>query len=176
MYRTEAERVAASLMTFPVGSRKTYSYFGWMMGTLPPFAMVFKIIGETALYNRFSILLITLLAMAGLATGIVGYATGRFIPAAVGYASSFRLPNRALLLSMFGLAWGAVSGAIGGLFLFVVGSVFAGIVGGLVGAVALPVLATLHSLMRRGDVIEARHFLPIAFGITLTLCGLIAGL
>ncbi|MEO8574225.1 MAG: hypothetical protein ABI481_09675 [Pyrinomonadaceae bacterium] len=161
-------------MTSPIDSRKAYSYFGLMIGALPPFAMVFRGIDKTFPSDRLLVFFL-LLALAGVATGIVGYATGRFIPSAVRYASRFRFPNRILLLLAMGFAWGAVSGAIGGLFLYVVGSIFAGIVGGLVGAVVLPILATTHSMMRRGDLIEMKHFLPIAFGITLTFCAFILG-
>ena len=162
-------------MTSPIDSRKAYSYFGLMIGSLPPLAMLFNWIGGLARVDGLFVLLLLTTVAAG-ATGAVGYSTGRYIPAAVKYASRFGFPNHLLLLSMFGFAWGAISGAIGGLFLFVIGAVPGSIVGGVVGATVLPVLATLHSLMRRGDLIEMKHFLPISFGITLTLCAFILGL
>jgi len=174
LYRTEAERIDYSLMTWPIDSRKTFAVFGLMIGLMPPVALVLKGIGETTPGDRVDVFLAVLTA-AGIATGIIGYVTGRFIPAAISYTSKFRFPNRVFLLSMIGLAWGMVSGAIGGLFLFIIGSILAGIVGGLVVAVVLPVLVALRSFVRRGDFIEVKHFLPIAFGITLTLCALILG-
>jgi hypothetical protein len=162
-------------MTSPINSSQAYSYFGLILGALPPFTMVIKWIGGTTSVEGPSVFLV-LLALAGAATGLVGYSTGRFIPVAVRYASKFRFPNRVLLLSMFGLAWGGVSGLVGGLFLSIIGSIFAGILGGVAGAITLPVLVALHSMMRRGDLIETKHFVPIAFGITLTVCALILGL
>jgi hypothetical protein len=175
LYRTQGERIDSSLMTSPIDSRKAYSYFGLMIGSLPPLAMLFNWIGGLARVDGLFVLLLLTTVAAG-ATGAVGYSTGRYIPAAVKYASRFGFPNHLLFLSMFGFAWGAISGAIGGLFLFVIGAVPGSIVGGVVGATVLPVLATLHSLMRRGDLIEMKHFLPISFGITLTLCAFILGL
>ena len=175
MYRTERERMDTSLMTSPIDSRKVYSYFGLIIGALPPSALALNFISGLNQIGGLPIILL-LLTLAAATTGTVGYAAGRYISAAVNHASRFRFPNHLLFLSVCGLAWGAVSGAIGGLFLFVFGFVPAGIIGGLVGAVVLPILATLHSLMRHGDFIEMKHFLPIAFGITLTLCALFVGL
>src|SRR5215207_131557 len=60
LFSTNAERVDASLMTSPIDSRKAYSYFGLMIGTLPPFAMVFKGIGETMPSDRLSVFFLLL--------------------------------------------------------------------------------------------------------------------
>ena len=121
------------------------------------------------------LLFLFLLTAAGIGTGVAGYTTGRFVPSLVERIWKFHVANRLALLSLTGFAWGAVSGAIGGLFLFIIGSVFAGIIGGLVGAVARPMLVGLRAPLRRGDFIELKHFLPIAFGITFSLCALVLG-
>src|SRR5215218_8754369 len=102
--RTDSQRIDPSLMTSPIDSRKVYSYFGLMIGALPPYSLALKVLSETIPYDRFPILLIALLVAAGLATGIVAYVTGRFIPAAVSRASRLRLPNSIAVLSMIGLA------------------------------------------------------------------------
>ncbi len=175
MYRSERERIEASLMTRPIDSRKTFAYFGLIFGALPPAALVFKIIGETMPVEQAPILFLILLSAAGVGTGVAGYASGRFIPSMIERIGKVHVMNRLALLSLTGFAWGAVSGAIGGLFLFIIGSVFAAITGGVVGAVALPVMVGLRAPLRRGDYIELKHFLPIAFGITLSLCALVLG-
>jgi hypothetical protein len=176
LYRTDRERTEASSMSSPIDSNKVFAYFGLTIGTLPPFALAFKIIGEGITDEPVAGLFLALLAAAGIATGSMGYALGRVVPSALSYAEQFRVPNRIAFLAMVGFAWGAVSGAVGGLLLFVIGSIFAALAGGLVGAVALPILAAFHSALRRGELIEMKHFLPIAFGITLTLCAFILGL
>ncbi len=176
MYRSERERLDAYLMTCPIDSRKAFAYFGLMIGSLPPFALVLRIIGETMPADRIPLMFLILLTAAGVVTGVAGYASARFIPSALDRVSNFRLPNRIALVTLIGFAWGSVSGAVGGLFLFIVGALFAGIAGGGIGAMTLPILVLFHSALRRGDFIEIKHFLPIAFGITLTLCALILGL
>ncbi len=173
VYRNDRERLDAFLMTYPIDSRKAFAYFGLMIGSLPPFALVLKIISETMPPSSIPIMFLVLLTAAGVMTGIAGYASARFIPSAIDRVSHFGLPNRIALLTLIGFGWGAVSGAVGGLFLFIVGAIFAGIVGGIIGAVTFPVLVVLFSSLRRGDFIEMKHFLPIAFGITLSLCAFI---
>ena len=171
----DREKVAVSMMSCPIDSKKAFAYFGFMIGVMPPFALVLKIVSETMPASRIPGLFLTLLTVAGTATGVVGYATGRLIPAWVNAISGFALPNRIAFLSLIGLGWGAVSGAVGGLFLFFIGALFGGIAGGVIGAVSLPVLVGMHSLLRSGDFIELKHFLPIAFAITLSLCAFILG-
>ena len=176
LYRSDRERVEAGLMTKPIDSKKAFSYFGLLIGTMPPFALVFKIISETAAVERMPVLFLVLLGAAGVTTGVVGYASGRFVPAAISGFGRFRLANHVVLLSLVGFVWGAVSGAIGGLFIFIIGAFVAAIAGGVIGAVTLPLLVAFHIALRRGDLIEVKHFLPVAFGITLSLCAFILGL
>lgn len=164
-----------SLMVRPVDSNKAFAYFGLIVGSLPPFALVFKVIGETIHVERVPVLFLVLLTAAGVGTGVAAYASGRLVASLVGRMGNFHVANRVALLSLTGFAWGAFSGAIGGLFLFIIGSVFAAIIGGMVGSVALPLFVGLREPLRRGDMIEVRHFLPIAFGITFSLCALLLG-
>jgi hypothetical protein len=175
LFRSERDRIEAALMSRPIESKKVFAYFGLMIGSLPPFALVFNVIGSIAPTEGGPLLFLVLLTAAGIATGIAGYASGKYVPSALRRISKFSFPNRVALMSLTGFAWGAVSGAIGGLFLFIIGSVFAAIAGGFIGAVALPVLVALHTPLRHGDCVELKHFLPIAFGITLSLCALILG-
>ena len=160
-------------MVNPLNSKQVYSYFGYLIGTLPPAAIAMKLsFNPEPMAGLFTILIAT----AGIITGLVGYATGKYIPAAISSVKNFRLPNRIALLSLIGLMWGVVAGAAGGILIFVIGALVAAMVGGFVGAITLPVLVALHQGFRRGDLMETRHFLPIGFGITGTLCALILGL
>lgn len=160
-------------MVTPLSSKQVYSYFGLLIGILPPVGIALKLsVNPDAVAGFFVILIAT----AGIVTGLVGYATGKYVSKAVASLKDFSLPNRIALLSLIGLMWGALAGAAGGILIFVIGALFAGIMGGLVGAVALPFLATLHQTLRRGDLMEARHFFPIGLGLSATLCALILGL
>ena len=174
LYRDDGERQRAELMKNPLDSRKALGYFGLMIGSLPPLSLAIKVLlSEGAGMIVFSVLM----AVAGILTGIVGLALGRrFACGALRKMSSFALPNRVALWSVLGLAWGIISGAAGGVVFLLVGSIPGAIIGGMVGAVTVPSMIALHSTVRMGDFIEAKHFLPIAFGITLSLCAFIAGL
>jgi hypothetical protein len=74
------------------------------------------------------------------------------------------------------ILWGIIAGGSGGLIIFLVGAFFGAFVGGTVGAVALPAFAVFHRVLKRGDVMEYKHFLPLALGVTLTICSFILGL
>ncbi len=63
LYRTDRERIEAGLMTNPINSRKAFSYFGLLIGTMPPFALVFKIISETIAVERIPVLFLVLLGL-----------------------------------------------------------------------------------------------------------------
>ena len=115
--------------------------------------------------------------LALILTGLAGFGLGRrYVPRAVQYASGFRMPSRLFIWILIGLAWGMLSGAAGGAVILLIGSILGAIIGGVVGAVTVPIMIGLHTLMRAGDFIEAKHFLPIAFGITLPVCALVLGL
>jgi hypothetical protein len=175
MFRSDRERLESGLMRSAIDSKKAFSYFGYMIGTMPPATLAMKAIAEGAGNGSSDALFLMLLIVAGTVTGLVGYAMGTFIPASVRLASNLRLPNRIAVYSLIGFAWGAVAGIAGGLFLFIIGAVFGGLAGGAVGSVAVPIFVLSHEALRRGDLVEIKHFLPIAFGITLSLCAFILG-
>jgi len=174
-FRTDRERLEAVLMTAPIDSQKAFAYFGYVIGTMPPAALAMKVVSEGGSAGSSDALFLILLLTAAAVTGMAGYVTGSFIPGLISRVIDFRLPNRIAMFSLIGVAWGIVSGAAGGLFLFVVGAIFAGIAGGIIGAVTVPIFIVCHEALRRGDFIEIKHFLPIAFAITLSLCAFILG-
>ena len=174
LFKSEPQRRKAMLMTRPMDSRRAFGIFGAMMGSLPPLALAVQILVDSR--GRLTGLFL-LIAAAAVVTTIVAFQIGRsYVPGALRYISGFSLPNRLALWSFLGLVWGAVSGAAGGLLILLVGSIFAGIVGAMIGAIAVPLMVGLHSSVRVGDFIETKHFLPIAFGVILSICAFILGL
>lgn len=81
-----------------------------------------------------------------------------------------------LALPFVGILWGILAGGAGGIIIFVVGAVFGAMLGAAVGSVALPVFAIFHRLLKTGEFIDRRQFLPLAFGITLIISAFILGL
>jgi hypothetical protein len=81
----------------------------------------------------------------------------------------FALPFR-------GVLWGIITGGAGGIIVFFIGAFFGALLGSMVGSVALPAFTVFHRLLKKGDLMDARHFLPIGFGVTFIICALILGL
>ncbi|HEX8247249.1 MAG TPA: hypothetical protein VF599_03615, partial [Pyrinomonadaceae bacterium] len=81
-----------------------------------------------------------------------------------------------LAMPFIGVLWGIITGAAGGIFIFVIGAFVGALVAAAVGSVALPAFAVLHRWLKRGDSIEEKHFFPIALGISCIITALILGL
>jgi len=79
-------------------------------------------------------------------------------------------------LPFVGMLWGILAGGAGGIIIFVIGAIFGAALGGAVGMAALPALAVFHRLLKKGDQLDRKHFLPIAFGIIFTISAFILGL
>ncbi len=79
-------------------------------------------------------------------------------------------------LPFVGILWGIMAGGAGGIISFVVGAFFGPLIGSLVGAAALPFFSIFHRLLKRGDKMENKHFLPLAFGIAFIISAFFLGL
>lgn len=175
LFRTERERLEAAAMTSPIPPEKAFALFGLMIGALTPAAIFIRVLWDGGLRPENAWLLI-LLILTNFTAAITGFFTGKLVGRSVAYLHDLSFSRAILLLPLLGLIWGMAAGAAGGVFMFIVGALFGSVVGGAVGAVVLPVFATLHRLTKRGEMIETRLFLPLAFGVTLTICSFILGL
>ena len=81
-----------------------------------------------------------------------------------------------LMLPLIGAAWGAVAGFAGGLVFFGLGAIAGLICAVPVGIIAFTLFAPLHRLLARGGMIDARHFWPLACGVTMIISALILGI
>lgn len=160
------------MMRNPMSLEKTFSYFGLLLGALPPAAMFIKV----AIDARIEGWVFGVMLVINLISAVVGYLSGKTIAKAVRSLEKQSWLNMVLILPFLGLLWGIVSGAAGGIVVFIVGAFFGAILGGIVGSAALPIFTIFHRLLKRGESIEQKHFLPLAFGVTLTICGFIFGL
>lgn len=176
MFRTSRERYEAHLIRRPLPATTVFGLFGLIIGSLPPLAIAVKSISETVTLRPPHFILIALLVVSSIVTGIVGAVLGRRVPAAIDSARGLRIPNRLAALVLLGISWGAVSGIAGGVFLFLFGAFFGAIVGAVIGALTVPAMVTMYEILRRGEVMDSRHFAPIAIGLTLAVCAFIIGL
>lgn len=159
-----------------MSSVTVFSTFGLMVGMLPLLAIAFKTISVPIRVELHHLFFLFLLAISTIATGLVGAALGKGVPTTLDAIRKLRTPNQIAALIGTGVAWGAVAGAAGGVFLFLIGALVGAFIGGFIGAIAVPPMAFAYEVLRRGDVMDSRHFLPIAFGISLTISAFILGL
>ena len=176
LFRTEREWLEAEIMQRPVTTERAYSYFGLMLGTLPPASFFIKFAIDSRLLESDGAWFVVVLLFVNAATATAGYFSGKFIGRAARRVETYRWPNMLAVAPLLGILWGIIAGGTGGLMIFLIGSVFGAMIGGAVGAVALPAFAAFHRVLKRGDMIEYKHFLPVALGITLTICSFIFGL
>lgn len=176
MYRSDREKLEAEMMKNPLNFEKTYAYLGLMLGAFPPFTMFAKWAYETGIVFRDEGFVLIFLLFVNVITAVTGYFSGKFIGRTVKEAEKLSWTRMVLVTPFIGLLWGIISGAAGGVFIFVIGAFFGALLGGTVGATAVPVFASLHRLMKKGDFIEMKHFLPLAFGTVLVICSFILGL
>lgn len=164
------------MMRNPLNSEKTFAHYGVLLGTFTPAAIFFRYLIEVRPRNSVELWVITLMSVSILLSAIVGHFSGKLVGTLVRTFERRSWSSMIVTMPLIGLLWGIIAGGAGGFMIFVIGAFFGAIVGGAVGALALPAFVMLHRLLKRGDLIEQGHFLPLAFGITLTICTFILGL
>lgn len=176
IFSSDKEKLEADLMKNPLTNEQAFAYFGFLLGLFPPAAIFAKIFIESdGLQNSEDFWIIFLLMLVNTTSAIVGFYSGKIIGKLVLALENQTWHKMILTLPFLGFLWGIISGGIGGVFLFIVGAVFGGMIGGAVGAVALPVFTVFHRILKCGDKIESKLFIPLALGITLIISTLILG-
>jgi len=176
MFKTDRDWLEAEAMQRPVNTEKAYSYLGLMLGTLPPASFFVRVAIDSRVLQSDGAWFVIVLLFVNAATAAAGFFSGKFIGRAARQIETYRWPAMLAVAPLLGILWGIIAGGSGGLIIFLVGAFFGAFVGGTVGAVALPAFAVFHRVLKRGDVMEYKHFLPLALGITLTICSFILGL
>jgi hypothetical protein len=166
-------QVAKSAMSHPMDSNQTFACLGLLLGTFPPasFFVVFMS-GMNGPSPAVAALLIWVTSICGIA----GYYSGKLVSRMLDALRGRSFSLQAFCVPMTGLIWGAISGAAGGIFIFIIGAVFGAVLGAVVGAVALSAFYPLFRLTANMGWIELKHFLPLAFGVTFTICAYILSL
>jgi hypothetical protein len=175
-YLSDMERMEADLMRYPIPAREAFAYFGSFLGGIPLFTVILRVLFSSPVADSGKFGLLFLMALVAAAASAVGYFSGKTLGPIVLKIERFRWSTMLPLLPLVGFIWGAIAGAGGGLIAFGVGAVFGIFVGGIVGALAVPFFIVIHRLLRRGDSIELKHFLPVSLGIVMVLCAFVLGM
>jgi hypothetical protein len=178
MFRTERERLEVELMKSPLATEKALAYFGAMLGLFPPFALFSRFIFEhfKNVNNSDDFWLIPLLLFVNFVCTVAGYFSGKMVGKIVVELEKHSWSAMLILMPVIGILWGIITGASGGIFIFVLGAVFGATIAAVVGSVALPAFTIFHRLLKKGDFIEEKHFFPIALGISCIITALILSL
>ena len=163
------------LMRRPFDVRRAFALFGLMLGLFPPAAIFIKMFGYGMVGNDGKPVLFILCVLMNLVCVCVGYATGAGLSEAVGNALRYRWAVMLLLLAVLGFVWGAVTGFAGGLIFVGIGAIFGAVFAVPIGVLAFVLFGSLHRLVARGGMIDARHFWPLATGVTLLAAALVLG-
>ena len=163
-------------MNNPLETKQAFAYFGLLLGALTPAAMFTRFLIDSRFLQKEDLWILGVLSIVNVVTAIVGYFSGKVIGKIVTEFENYPWWAMISLLPFIGLIWGIVSGGAGGIIIFIFGAIFGAILGGIVGGFALPVFTIFHRILKKGDLIDRKQFLPLAFGITFIICGFILGL
>lgn len=171
IFRNHREQVEASLMRHPLTTEKAFGYFGLLLGLFPPAAIFIQFLKDGAVPGTVVLLIFVNLICAG-----AGYLSGRLVGKLAAVTETYSWNKMLLILPLLGMLWGNIAGGAGGIFVFIIGAFFGAFFGAIVGAVAIPAFTIFHRLLKRGEMIEQKHFLPLAFGVTLIISAFILSL
>lgn len=175
LFRSEQEKFAYALMENPWSVEQTFAHFGLLLGIFPPLAMFIKFFSEKGVFRPEDFWIVGVVAIVNLISAVVGYFSGKFIGRIVAELEKLSWTKMILALPFVGIFWGFIAGGAGGIIIFVFGAIFGAILGGAVGGLALPIFTLFHRLLKKGDKIERKHFLPVGFGIAFLISALILG-
>lgn len=176
MFRSDREELEASLMSNPLSIEKTFSCFGLLLGTFPPAAIFTRVLIDTRTFQSDDFWILGVFLIVNFISAVVGFLSGKAIGKMVSEIEKVSWTKMILTLPFIGIFWGMLAGGAGGIIVFFFGAFFGALLGAAVGAVGLPLFAILHRILKRGDKIEEKHFLPLAYGITFIISAFILGL
>lgn len=176
LYHSEQEKAQAMLMENPLSVKKTFAYFGLLLGMFPPAAMFARFFWDAGNIRGEDFWLLGVAAVINLISAVIGYFSGNLIGKIVFELEKQSWTRMIIALPFVGVLWGIVAGGAGGIIVFVVGAIFGALLGAVVGAAALPIFTIFHRLLKKGDLIDRRQFFPLAFGVTFIICAFILGL
>lgn len=176
MYRSDHEKLEAQLMRNPLSTEKAYSYFGLMLGAFTPAAIFTRFFMDAGNFRNEDLWVIGLLAVVNLITAVVGYFSGKLIGKMIAGVEKHSWWLMLLTLPLIGILWGIMTGGAGGVIILIIGAVFGAWFGAMVGSIALPLFTIFHRWLKKGESIEFNQFMPLAFGVTFSICAFILGL
>ncbi len=173
---SEREKLEALMMKNPLSIDKTFAHLGLLLGTFPPAALFTRLFIDARIFRGEDVWILGIVAIVILISALTGYFSGKFIGNVVFELEKLSWSKMLTTLPFVGILWGIMAGGAGGIIIFGIGAFFGALIGSLVGAAALPFFSIFHRLLKRGDKMENKHFLPLAFGIAFIISAFFLGL
>jgi len=175
LFHSEKEKMEAALMKRPLNDKQVFAYFGLLLGIFPPAAIFLRFYFNAGNFRSDDFWFLGIVAVVNLISAVVGYFSGKEVGKIIGEFEKLSWSKMLLVSPFIGILWGALAGGAGGIIIFFVGAIFGAIFGAAVGSFALPAFSIFHRLLKKGDNLEQKHFLPLSFGITFIICAFILG-
>lgn len=180
LFRDAREEREAASMRRPIPTERAYAWFGLLLGAFPFAAILLRIFSDEfarrildgewmELEWGWFFLLLSMNAACALSGKFFGATLGKNIDALE--RRSWHSMFWGMLL--LGFLWGVMTGALSGALAFGIGAFFGAALAVPFGMLAFALFTPLHRLMARGGMIDARHFWPLACGVTLLLAALV---
>jgi hypothetical protein len=176
LYKSTKEKEEATFLKNPLSVESALSYFGLLIGTITPTAIFTRFSIDAKIFQGEDLWILGIFAIVNLITAIVGFVSGKHIGKLVNALEKESWATMMLALPFVGIFWGILTGGAGGMIVLVVGAFLGALIGAAVGGVVLPTFVLFHRLLKRGDLIDRKHFLPLAFGITFVISAFFLGL
>lgn len=161
-------------MRSPVSAKDAYGYFGLLLGLLPPAAIFGKMFSYGLADNYAG--LFAFCVLMNLTCAFVGKTIAASFANSVASFERKSWTKMLLLSALLGFCWAVITGAAGGAVFFGFGAILGVICAVPIGVAAFPLFASIHRSLERGNKIEWKHFLPLAFGISTVISAFIFGL
>ena len=166
------------LMARPLSAQRAYELLGMLLGTLPPSIIFIRMFGYgfQNWYGGSNALMFILCLAMNVVCCFVGRAVGSMLGRTMDDMERWSWSKMLLMLPFIGATWGGIAGAAGGAVFFGFGAIFGFAFAIPVGMIAFTLFAPLHRLLARGGMIDARHFWPLACGVTMMISAMILGM
>lgn len=175
LFRRAGEEDELLLMRRPYDIRRAYALLGLLLGLLPPAAIFIRLFGYGLSVSEHSALLFVICLLMNFVCAGVGYVTGAALSSAMWTLERDTWLPMLLLAPLIGTSWGMVTGGLGGLLFFGIGAFFGAAFAIPIGAFVFALFSLFHRLLARGGMIDARHYWPLASGLSLFVAALVLG-
>jgi hypothetical protein len=174
LYRDPREELDTFLMTSPQTTAQSYGTLGLLLGAFPPAAYFTRIV-HYGLVQSESIGLFLFLLLINAVCILVGWKIGKMIGNRMELVERSSWNKMIVFSLLWAIFWAVVTGFAGGAVVLIIGGFFGVIFALPVALAAFPAFAVIHRLLERGHLIEKKHLLPAAYGISLAISAFILG-